>query len=245
MSDLPRPQARPPHGIVPRIAVVGATGLIGQQVINLATGREDFRLCAIACREMPLPKGARMEMFVAEPGKWGEVLETQRPDALICALGTTWSKSGHDEEAFRAVDQRLALDVARAARESGAERMVSVSSVGADPHSKNFYLKVKGETEQQLAKIGFGRLDILRPGLLRGQRGGDRRALERLGILASPLTDLFLHGKYRRYRSINALQVAKAALALCMRKANGRFVHEHEGILRAARELPMLSGEEK
>ena len=61
---------------------------------------------------MPLPKGARMELFVAEPKNWGEVIEALRPTAMICALGTTWKKSGRDEAAFRAVDHDLVLATA-------------------------------------------------------------------------------------------------------------------------------------
>ena len=225
-----------------RIGLVGATGLVGRRVMELAVAREDFSLFAVARREVPLPERVRMEMFVAEPELWGEVFAAQKPDAIICALGTTWRKAGQDERAFRAVDQDLALAVAKAAKRHGAQRFVSVSSVGADEHSKTFYLRVKGETEQQLAKVGFGRLDILRPGLLRGPREGDRRILERLGILASPLVNLTLHGRYRRYRAIDARVVAQAALALAMRRANGRFVHENDAIARAARDLPMTDG---
>lgn len=227
------------HFRPPRIALVGATGLIGGKVIQTAVGREDFTLFAVARREAPLPHGARMEMFVADPGHWGEMFASQQPDALICALGTTWRKAGKEEVAFRKVDERLVVETARAAHQAGVKRMVMVSAAGADAHSKNFYLRVKGETETHLAKIGFARLDMLRPGLLRGHRGGDRRMLERLGIAASPLFDLVLHGKNRRYRSVDARRVAEAALAFCMRKAAGRFVHEHDAILRAARELPM------
>ncbi len=226
-----------------RIGLVGATGLIGGRVMELAVAREDFSLFAVARREAVLPEGVRMELFVAEPALWGEVFAAQKPDAVICALGTTWRKSGKDEAAFRSVDQELVLNVAKAAKERGVTRFVAVSSVGADPHSKSFYLRVKGETEQQLAKIGFGRLDILRPGLLRGPRSADRRVLERAGIILSPLTNLFLQGKNARYRSIDARDVARAAVALAMRKANGRFVHENSGILRAARELPVPGGE--
>ena len=91
-----------------RVALVGSTGLIGGEVMRLSVGREDIRLVAIARREAPLPAGARMEMFVADPAKWGEVFEAIRPTAVICALGTTWKKSGRDEEAFRAVDHDLA-----------------------------------------------------------------------------------------------------------------------------------------
>lgn len=225
-----------------RIALVGASGLVGSHIVRLCVGREDVRLSAIARAELPLPPGARMEVFVADPDKWGEVIEALRPTAVICAIGTTWKKAGKDEAAFRAVDQEMVLAVARAAKAHGVERFVSVSSVGADPHSQTFYLKVKGETDRDLAKIGIGRLDVLRPGLLRGNRD-ELRLGERLAMLASPLINPFLGGKWRAYRAIPAETVARAALYLAMRPARGRFVHDHDAILRAARSLPMPAEE--
>lgn len=223
-----------------RIALVGSTGLIGRMITNATIGREDMRLTAIGRREVKLPEGARMELFVADPAQWGEVLEAIRPTVLINALGTTWNKSGKDEEAFRAVDQELVLNVARAAKEHGVERFVSISSIGADLASKNFYLRVKGEVERDLAKIRFKRLDILRPGLLLGLRRGDLRPAESMGIAAAPLMNLILHGKNRQYRAISARVVADAALALALRKAGGKFAHDHDAILRAAHTLPQI-----
>ena len=221
-----------------RIAIVGASGLVGQTVIALSVGREDMRLTALARREVPLPPEARMEVFVADPLRWGEVLEAIRPTALVCALGTTWRKAGEDEAAFRAVDRDLVLETAHAAKAHGVERMVAISSAGASLAAKAFYLRVKGEMERDLAKVGFRRLDVLRPGLLRGARGGDRRPAERLGIAVSPVTDLLLHGGWRQFRSIPARTVAEAALSLAMRRAGGRFHHDNDAIRRAARELP-------
>ncbi|MFN6935407.1 MAG: NAD(P)H-binding protein [Tsuneonella sp.] len=227
-----------------RIALVGSTGLIGGEIMQLSVGREDVRLVAIARREAPLPTGARMEMFVAEPAKWGEVFEAIRPTAVICALGTTWKKSGRDEASFRAVDHDLVIDTARAAKAQGVERFVTVSSAGADAMSKNRYLRTKGEVERELAAIRFKRLDVLRPGLLKGKRRGDLRAAERIGILLSPLADMAMQGKYRAYRSIDSELVAKAALALAMRKAAGKFVHDNDAILRAAASLSFLHRED-
>lgn len=226
-----------------RIALVGATGLIGGDIIKVCIGREDLRLTGIARREVKLPRGIRMELFVAEPAKWGEVIEAIRPDVVINALGTTWKKSGADEAAFRAVDQDLVMDVARAARSNGVDRFVHVSSVGADIASKTFYLRVKGEVERDLAKLRFSRLDILRPGLLRGNRESDRRTAERLGIAVAPVVNLFLHGGLRQYRAIRSATVADAALALAMRPVRGRFVHDNDAIQRAARSLPQLAAE--
>ncbi|MEP3050507.1 MAG: NAD(P)H-binding protein [Erythrobacter sp.] len=219
-----------------RLALVGATGLIGRRVIETCNDVDDIRVVGVSRREAPLPDGARMEMFVAEPDKWGEVFASIKPRALICALGTTWKKSGRDEAAFRAVDYDLILATAEAAVDAGIPNMVIVSSVGADPTVKNFYLRVKGETEQALSKVGFKRLDILRPGLLRGSRINDWRIGERLAMVASPVLDPLLGGKWSIYRSIEARIVAEAALGLAMRNAAGRFIHDGDAMKRAARD---------
>jgi uncharacterized protein YbjT (DUF2867 family) len=218
-----------------RIALVGASGLIGSSLIRLGVGRDDFRVIAIARRELDLPKGARMEVLVADPSGWGDAIAAANADVLVCALGTTWKKSGKDEAAFRAVDQDLVLACGQAARQAGIRQMIVISSIGAEAGSKNFYLRVKGEVEVALGKLGIPRLDVLRPGLLRGPRSGDRRPGERAAILVSPLTDLLLHGSLRKYRSIRASTIAQAIVGLAREKAAGRFVFEHDAIRRAAR----------
>lgn len=223
-----------------RVLLVGATGLVGTRVMEACVGRADVRLVALTRREAPMPKGARMEMLVADPAEWAESVAAVAPDAVICALGTTWRKAGRDEAAYRAVDEELMLRVARAAVEARVSNFVLVSSVGADPMSRAFYLRVKGGVEAALRKLGFHRLDILRPGLLRGSRSRDRRPGERLAILVSPLADLFLHGERRRLRSIDARLVARAALQAAKEKARGTFVHDHDAILRLARRLDGL-----
>jgi uncharacterized protein YbjT (DUF2867 family) len=219
-----------------RIALVGATGLVGRKVIELSSAGDEVRIVGIARREAPLPPGARMEMFVAETDKWSEVLEAVRPRALICALGTTMKKAGGDEAAFRAVDLDLVLATAQAAHRAGVPNMVLVSAAGADARSKSFYMRVKGEAEDAVSRVGFKRLDILAPGLLRGERVDDLRLAERAAIVAAPLIDPLLSGKWERFRSIDAALVAAAALGLAMRRAGGRFTHDNEAMRRAARE---------
>lgn len=217
-----------------RIALVGATGLIGMTLIRTAVHRPDIRIIAISRREIALPRGARMEVLIADPENWDDAIAAANADVLVCALGTTWKKAGNDEAAFRAVDQDLVVACGRAAKAAGIRQMIAISSVGADAMAKNFYLKVKGETEQLLGKIGLQRLDVIRPGLLRGPRE-ELRPAERLGMIVSPLIDLVLHGEYRRYRSVHAETVVDAILGLIREKMAGRFVFEHDGILRAAR----------
>jgi len=220
-----------------RVLLVGATGLVGGLAIEEAIGLPDMRLIALSRRITSLPKGARMELLVAGLSGWGEMIAGLQPNSVICALGTTWAKSGRSEERFRAIDKDLVGAVAQTARKAGAENFVLISSVGANPYSRQFYLRVKGEAEAMLARLRFHRLDVLRPGLLRGRREADRRLLERIGIQASPVTDLFLQGNKRQYRSIDARMVARAALQCARSDAGGHFVHDNEGIVRLARRL--------
>ncbi|HTN14516.1 MAG TPA: NAD(P)H-binding protein [Sphingomonadaceae bacterium] len=228
-----------------KITLVGATGLVGRAVMEELVGRPDFRLTAMGRREVPLPKGARMEMRLAPVEQWGEVLEEIQQQVVVCALGTTWHKAGRDEESFREVDYTLVLDVARAAKAAGAWHFIYISSVGASSASKNLYLRVKGETETALAKLHFKRLDILRPGLLRGVRRGDMRLLEGLGRLASPITDMVLQGGWRRYRSISAHRLSQAILSLAREKAGGRFVHEYDSLMRAIHRFELAEQRER
>ena len=220
-----------------RVLLAGATGLVGSRVMEASIGRPWLHLIALTRREAPMPRGARMEMLVAEPAGWPEAVAAIAPQAVICALGTTWRAAGEDEDAFRAVDHDLVLTLARAAKEAGAENFVLVSSAGANAHATTFYLRVKGEVEVAVGKLKFRRFDILRPGLLRGPRGGERRVKERLGILASPLTDHLLRGGKRGFRSIDARIVAEAAIQGSHEKAGGRFFHDNDGIRRLARRL--------
>lgn len=218
-----------------RVVLVGATGLVGQAVMAEAVGRSDIHLVAVARREVPLPKGARMEMLLSDTEHWPDAIAAGRPHVVVIALGTTIKAVGGDKDAFRAVDHDLVLECARAAREAGARQLIVVSSVGAQFSSRNFYLSVKGEVEDKLAKLHFDRLDILRPGLLRGHREGPPRLAERLGMILSPVADLLMLGSLSKYRSARDRDLAKVILTLAGSKQRGRQIHHHEDFRRLLR----------
>lgn len=217
-----------------RICLVGGSGLVGNALISACVGRVDLRLVAVARRELDLPRGATMEVLLADPESWGDAIAAARPDVVVCALGTTRARAGGDEAAFRAVDQDLVLDCARWAVEAGARQFIVVSAIGADPHARNFYLRVKGETELALTRTGQARLDIIQPSLLLGHRA-ERRPAEAVAQALAFLAPLVLHGGARRYRPIHGDTLAQAILALAHQKARGRFVHDHDGLLRVLR----------
>lgn len=217
-----------------RICLVGATGLIGSRLIAQAVGRSDVRIVAVARREVPLPKGARMEVLVADPANWDDAIAATNAQVMVCALGTTWRNAGKDEAEFRSVDHDLVLACARAAKAANIPHVILVSSAGADRHARSRYLRVKAETEDDVIKLHLKRLDILRPGLLVGRRE-ERRPLERLAMLASPIADRLMLGGARRFRSIKADVLVHAVFGLARERAGGRFIHDHDMLMRAAR----------
>lgn len=219
-----------------RLVLIGATGLVGgllaDRLLAQAGGPEIRAL-------LRRPSGRSNERWheqVAPASDWPAMVAGDAPDAAVSALGTTWRAAG-SEAAFRAVDLDCVVAFAAAARRAGARHMVTVSSVGADASSGNFYLRTKGEMERALEALGFDRLDILRPGLLRGERGADRRLGERLGIAISPVVNVFLRGRLDRFSAIDGDVVAAAVAGTLRQVEPGTYLHDNRSIGALARTL--------
>jgi uncharacterized protein YbjT (DUF2867 family) len=105
-----------------------------------------------------------------------------------------------------------------------------VFSTGADAASRNAYLRLKGEVEESLSGMGFARVDLLRPGLLLGERSGERRVLERIAMLMDPLSRRVLRGSWDHYAGIDSGQVATAMAVLAERRESSVFRHHNREI---------------
>ena len=199
------------------ILLAGATGLVGAAVIEAA---RDTNLTVVTV-------GRRRTGRVANEivADFDNLPPLPTADRAICTLGTTIKAAG-SRAAFKVVDKTAVLAFAEASRQAGVSHFLIVTAVGADPKSSVFYSRVKGEAEAGLAAMGFRRLDILRPGLLLGERTETRRVEQLLQRLA-PVTDHLMPGPLARYRSIPAATLAGTLLALCAEKQPG--VHCHEG----------------
>ena len=215
-----------------QVLLIGGTGLVGRLVADrlLTNSVEVYALL----RHSAGRRAPEWHEQVAPPDEWPALARRIGGDVAVSALGTTSRAAGSDA-AFRAVDFGMVTEFAQAAREGGVRHMVTVSSVGAEPDSRLFYPRLKGEMEVALGEIGFDRLDIIRPGLLRGKRGADRRLGERIGILVSPAVNPFLRGRLDRYAAIDATTVADAIAVLIGQDSPGRFVHHNRDLHRLAR----------
>lgn len=210
------------------IILAGASGLVGGQVMHLLAERlEPGRLHVVGRRRLD-DAPAHIIQHVGDPASWPALLNKHRFDVAINCLGSTIKKAG-SQQAFAAIDRDLVLEFADIVKDGGSPHFITISSVGASAKSSNFYLSVKGQAEDGLRSAGFDRLDMMRPGLLRGNRT-EHRPGESLAIAASPFTDMLLHGPLRRYRSIGAAVVARASVHLALNGGKGQFIHENDAI---------------
>lgn len=191
-----------------RIALAGATGLVGQHV--LAGLLDDVGVAAIhAYGRRAVPQ--EHPKLVSHLVDFADLPPLPPVDEVYLALGTTINLAG-SEPAFRALDHDANLAMARAARAAGATRAGLVSAIGADPTSSIFYSRVKGDLEQALQKLGFEALVIARPSLLLGDRSALGQPTRPVEILMTAPARLFRPLIPARYRAIPAKHVAHALL---------------------------------
>jgi uncharacterized protein YbjT (DUF2867 family) len=210
------------------VVIAGATGLVGRACVDLLLAEPDVRAvhALVRCKT-----GRRHLKYLDHLVDWrklenGRVVGKNGLDAALCCLGTTLRDAG-SQAAFRQVDHDFVVAFAHFAKARGADTFVLVSAMGADPQSRVFYNRVKGDVESSVKALGFRSLTILRPSFLEGDRGDHKRVGEWLGIRAAkalgPLVPM-------RYRPVDARKVALAMLAAALSGSPGTTIVESDAL---------------
>jgi uncharacterized protein YbjT (DUF2867 family) len=216
------------------VLLAGASGFVGNlAVTSLLESPDIARVYAVTRRPLGRENARLANRIVSSFEQIESQLKGLTCHAALCALGTTIRQAG-SQEAFRQADIDAVLAFARAAKAAQAQRFVVVSSAGADPAARNFYLRTKGEMEEALQGVGFASLDILQPGLLLGWRG-HIRPVELLGAVIMPLVNPFLTGKREHLRAISAHTVAAAMVGAIRSGRRGVQRHTFPAIQALAR----------
>ena len=185
--------------------LAGATGLVGSFLLE--------RLLA-SPRYARVVVWARREIGKAHPKLKVEIIDFERlaqrrleADDIFCCLGTTIRRAG-SQRAFHHVDFDYPVALAGAAARAGAKRFLVVSALGANPRSRVFYNRVKGEMEKAVRVAAVPKTYIFRPSLLTGPRKEERLG-EKIGFVVGSVLGPLL-GKYR---PIHADRVAAAMVS--------------------------------
>jgi uncharacterized protein YbjT (DUF2867 family) len=202
--------------------VVGASGLVGQQVLAELLNDSAYSAVHTLSRR---PLGLGHPRLVEHLIDFTHIPALPHIDDAWIALGTTIKQAG-SQEAFQKVDLDAVVASAAAAKAAGAQRLGVVSALGANATSRVFYNRVKGLAEQQLQALGFASLVIARPSLLLGDRsalGQATRPGERIAAWASGVLGKWLPA---RVRPITAPAVAHALVTEVQRASSGVTVLE-------------------
>jgi uncharacterized protein YbjT (DUF2867 family) len=193
-----------------KITIIGGTGLIGKQVIELAC-QDDFFTQITAVVRSPLPyKNRKINELIIDFDDLSNQLKDLKGHALICTLGTT-RKVTPDKKAYRKIDLEYTLITAEMALKNGYEQIHLISSIGANEKSLVFYPALKGEIERLITQLPFKSTFIYRPSVLMGKRD-TTRIIEYItqGILS--LMNPLLLGSLKKYRGIHTNKIAMKIL---------------------------------
>ncbi|KAF9446893.1 hypothetical protein P691DRAFT_732389 [Macrolepiota fuliginosa MF-IS2] len=171
----------------PRSAlIIGATGQTGRVLLRELLASPQFTKVGEYGRSVTSASDItvgkdKLEQKVINFDKLEEAgLPDGRWDVVYITLGTT-SKLAGSAAAFEKIDRDYVINAAKAAKVHDLhQRVVYLSSGGANPSSSFLYPRSKGQTEIGLAGLGYSDTVIFRPGLLAGAQRKDSRIAEQL-----------------------------------------------------------------
>lgn len=212
--------------------VAGSTGLIGQQLIEQLCADPDCgRILALVRRpgNFDYPK---VQELVVDYDRLGDYAGQIKGDVVFSCLGTT-RKQTPDQKAYFKIDHDYLLHLAQLASANGVAQFHLISSIGANARSSTFYIRLKGQTELDIAAVPFRAIHLYRPSFLDGDRK-EYRFWEKTGLAVFKLVNPLLRGRLRKYRSITAKDIATVMIRRFKSGAAGIHYYESDQIQRLA-----------
>jgi uncharacterized protein YbjT (DUF2867 family) len=218
-----------------RLAIIaGSSGLVGTELLHQLCASKEFSAVKLLVRR---PSGfihAKVQEFIVDFDHVETFAEHITGDVFFSCLGSTKAKTP-DKRRYYQIDHDFPVRMAEAAKANGMKQFHLISAVGANPSSSNFYLKMKGETERDIAAVSFPSTHIYRPAFLDGNRE-ERRMLEKIGLAIFRAINPLMIGGLKKYRSIKARDVAKAMIQQSLKDKTGVHYYESNQVQEIANE---------
>lgn len=204
--------------------ILGASGLTGQELLQLLLNDPLYRLVIVYVRK-PIEKShPKLQQQIMDYEKLDSAVQA---DDVFCCLGTTIKKAG-SQQAFRLVDLVYPQKVAELQRAAGSQRFLLISAVGADERSFIFYSKTKGQVERAIMSLDYPCLCIFRPSLIMGNRT-ERRTGEKIAMVLAKIIGPLIIGPLKKYQPVSVGSLAKAMQDAAHKCTDGiRFISSDE-----------------
>lgn len=196
--------------------IIGATGATGRDVVAQLLEDNACREVHVFVRHDTGIQNPKLHTHIVDYERMDTWSDALQGDVLFSALGTTLKQAG-SQKAQWTVDYTYQHEAAKAARANGVETMVLVSSAMASAKSRIFYTRMKGQLEEDIKKLAFESLTIVRPPSL--IRKDSDRFSERLSVKL--LQSLNAIGLLRAARPMPTAQVAHAMITAAKERRGG------------------------
>ena len=191
--------------------VFGSSGLVGGHLLSQLIENDDYNKIKIFVRSEPEINDPKVEIIKTDFNNLENHKEDIKGDDCFFCIGTT-KQNSPDKSEYRRVELDVPKQVAQIAKSNLVNSFVFVSSGYADPKSSGDYLKFKGEVEEELKRLNFPKLGIMRPSFLLGDRK-EKRVGEKIGIFVFKLLSPLLLGPLKKMKPIHSATVAKAMIS--------------------------------
>jgi len=198
----------------------GASGLVGGQLLNQLISNNNYSKIKVFVRSVPQISNPKIEIIETDFNNLANHKEDIKGDDCFFCIGTT-KQNSPDKNEYRRVELDVPKDIAQIAKSNSVNSFVFVSSGYADPNSSGDYLKFKGLVEEELKRLSFNKLGIMRPSFLIGDRK-EKRLGEKLGIFVFKLLSPLFLGPLKKMKPIQSEKVAKAMIKI----SNGDFIQQ-------------------
>lgn len=216
-------------------SILGATGMVGSYLLDELLNDDFFDTVRVIVRRPFQKTHPKMEVKLVDFDDAESLkLSLEETTVLFCCIGTTQKNVKGDKELYRKIDFDLPLKAARYAKEAGCDKLIIISSVGANAKSRTFYLQLKGELENAIRSIGIKTVHVMQPSMLLGRREEKRTGESLLQGTMKFLSGAFA-GSMRKFRAVHGQTVAEAMLNAAKNDEQGFFRHTYDDIVELAR----------
>tara|TARA_Y100000590_G_scaffold144902_1_gene166579 strand:+ start:252 stop:908 length:657 start_codon:yes stop_codon:yes gene_type:complete len=190
--------------------IFGSSGLIGNHLLDFILKDNYYQKIKLFVRSNIDIKDSRIEIIYDDFINIDNLKNSIVGDDCFFCIGTT-KKDTPNKNEYRRIEYDIPVNIAKIAKINSINSFYYVSSMGANSNVSNSYLKNKGEVEDELTKLNFNKLAILKPSLLLGNRKKFRLGEHIAQLIMTKLSFIFV-GKMKKYKPIKAIDVVKAMI---------------------------------
>lgn len=206
--------------------ILGSSGLTGSLLLNQVLNDERYSEVVLISRKGSGVQHPKVTEHIVNLFNLDQCGDLFKADHIFCCIGTTKKKTP-DRSQYRKIDFGIPVNAAKLAKQNGISSFAVISSIGADASSSIFYSKTKGEMENGVLSAGIPNTVIVRPSFITGQRK-EQRTLEKIGIILFKAFQFILVGPFRRYRAIEANDIAFSMIFLTNNPSDQQIFESNE-----------------